>query len=109
MATEVRIVRLITGEELIGTVLADTESGVILQYPLALAMQQDQQTGQARLIFAPFMPYSNAGEEITIPRASLLLEPIAPSPQIANDYGQVTAQIHNKVFVPEKQIIFPVK
>jgi len=105
MQGEVKVLRLITGEEIIGEVEKIEHEVIYLKYVLGIAMDQQNQ----RLVFVPFMPYTNAPQELVVPFSSLMFEPLAPVDSIANDYNEVIAKIHNRIIAPTRSIIRPVK
>ena len=58
MSNGVKLVRLVTGEELIGRVVSETETTITLNKVLVLIVTgHDQATGQPQLAMAPWMPY----------------------------------------------------
>ena len=104
MEHDIRVLKLVTGEELIG-VVAETASGWLVRQPLALGINHQE----GKLVFVPYMPYTSAGEEVHIYRDSLLQEPTFPVESITNDYLEATGQ-KPKIFMPSKQpILTPVK
>lgn len=101
---EIKIVKLLNGEELIGRITQDSEGMITISKPLGLGMQVDHARQQQKLVFVPYMPYSSAMEELILPVTSLLIEPVTPLDSIINDYCEATGTI----FAPTKKLITPV-
>lgn len=101
---DVKIFKLLNGEELIAE-LDREEGGVLfLRKPLGLGMQVDHERQKQTLVFVPYMPYSSATEEVVIPASSLLMEPLTPVDSLANDYAEATGGI----IAPRRTLIRPV-
>lgn len=101
---EIKVYKLLTGEELIGEEVEVTPEGIItVKRPLGLAINHEER----RLVFVPYMPYTSATEEIAIPFSSLLHEPLTPIDSIAADYKETIAKLFPTILVPERSIIRP--
>lgn len=96
---DVKVFKLLTGEELIAKVSANADGYWHLTKPLGIGIDHQQQ----RLVFVPYMPYTSASEEIIIAASSLLFEPVTPIDSITNDYLEATGS----VIAPRKSIIRP--
>lgn len=102
----VKILKLLTGEELIGDLdisALETHGIVRLVKPLLLFMHVDHETRTQRLLMTPYMQYSTAPEQVELTAASLLLAPLDPIDQLVDDYTEAVGGI----VTPRKQIIRP--
>jgi hypothetical protein len=102
MAVDVKVFKTIIGEEIIAEV-KKFEGGVYsLDTPLGIAI--DQREG--KLVFVPYMPYTEAAERLDLYETSLLFAPIQPIDSIYNDYIEAT----RKLITPGRgKILTPVK
>lgn len=82
----VKIVKLVNGDEMICDLVAEEKTKLVLKKPLVLAFQEN------RLVFAPFMQYTNAMEGISLPLTSVLFV-TDPVDALINDYQMATSQI----------------
>lgn len=109
---DVKVIKLLSGEEIIGEVTKFEDEVLYIKHPLGLGLNHDHdEQGRvidSRLVFVPYMPYTSAPEEIVVPVSSLLIEPLAPLDSIADDYKNTIAKIFNKIYIPEKSLIRPV-
>lgn len=101
---EIKILKLLNGEEIIGRIEQDNDGMITVSKPLGLGMQVDHARQQQKLVFVPYMPYSSATEEVILPATSLLIEPVTPLDSIINDYCEATGTI----FAPARKLITPV-
>ena len=102
---DVKVFKMLTGEEVIGELTKFEGEMLFIKHPLGLAINHEE----GRLVFVPYMPYTSAPEEIVVPVTSLLIEPLVPIESIAEDYKNTIQKIFQKVFIPERSIIRPVK
>lgn len=95
MSSEIKILKLSTGEEIIAEV---DEIGDFYKCtnPMAILSSERQ------LIFVPYMQYSNAVEEFTIAKTFVMLV-VDPIDQLTNDYSASTS----KIIAPRKTLITP--
>jgi hypothetical protein len=85
--SEVKIIKLAIGEELIATVRAETEDTLELESVLLIAM------GQQNLVFVPYMPYTKIQSEgVTIQKKNILFV-TDPIDSLIDDYGSATSKI----------------
>ena len=64
---DVKAIKLVSGEELIGEVIHEDESSISLRNPLAIMLQRTN-TGDLNIGFIPFAPY--VGKDVTFDFAS---------------------------------------
>lgn len=86
--TDVKIVRLISGEELMGSV-KETDGGVIIKDVCQVATSYaDPTSATARIGLAPFLPYSNIKDGVTIKEnyIGFIVEPVN---ELLNEYSKV--------------------
>lgn len=79
------LIRLLTGEEIIGKVLITDETGIKLKNPCHLIMQQDQ-AGQAKLMMQPFWQYVE--EDALMFSWSSIVTDATPVAEIRNQWNQ---------------------
>jgi len=85
---DVKIVRLISGEELMGEV-TDTEDGKKLKNVCQVATSYaDPTSATARIGLAPFLPYSNIKDGVTI-KDSYIGFIVDPVNELLNEYSKV--------------------
>jgi ribosomal protein L21 len=85
--SEVKIIKLAIGEELIATVKAETEETLELENVLLIAM------GQQNLVFVPYMPYTKIQSEgVTIQKKNVLFV-TDPIDNLVDDYHSATSKI----------------
>jgi len=104
MEFDVKICKMITGEEIIGNITKFEDGVLYIKKPLAIGINHQE----GKLVFVPYMPYTSAVEEVLLPSSSLLHEPLAPVESLVNDYLEATEQ-KVKIFVPGKNIVRPVQ
>lgn len=103
--SQVVIVRLSTGEELIGTTIDSKTDEDCLFIKMALAVGVNHQ--EQRLVFVPFMPYTDAADGLYI-RQRHVIAVVIPNESLTNDYLEATGQ-KPKIFMPgKKPILTPV-
>jgi hypothetical protein len=89
MTVDVKVFKTIIGEEIIAEV-SKHEGGVYeLRNPLGIAVDQREQ----KLVFVPYMPYTEAARQLTVYETSLLFAPIEPIDSIYDDYIGATRKI----------------
>ena len=90
MANDVKVLKLITGEELLARVEKKNTIS-ILDKPMRLMTITNEQTGEPRFVMIPWMRAAKnliKSEKVTIPTESILVED-DPVEQIENDYLSV--------------------
>jgi hypothetical protein len=93
--TDIKIVRISTGEELICSVSEEGQEHYTLKDVAILIPTQQNSLG-----LAPFMAYSDATKGMTIP-ASFVMFMVDPVEDLKNQYKTM----FQKVITPEKKII----
>lgn len=94
---KVKVVKLMTSEEVLGEVLEETSTRIKLKNPVIVALQQTKD-GRMAMGFLPFMPY--VSKEITLPlEKALLVEEV--DDDMRNQYNSVFGGI----VTPPKQLI----
>jgi len=81
----IKIIKLVNGDEIICD-LEETKTKLKVKKPLLLAFQEN------RLVFVPFMQYTNATEGFELSNASVLFV-TNPVDSLVNDYQMATSQI----------------
>jgi hypothetical protein len=91
--------KLISGDEVIGEVIHETDSFVSLKNALLVAIQQSPD-GRTGLGFLPFMPYLGKEKIIKFEKARIVVQEEVDE-QMKNQYNSVFGGI----VVPPKQLI----
>ena len=95
----VKALKLVSGEEIVGEVVAEDETTVTLKNPLAIMLSRAQ-TGDLNVGFVPFAPY--LGQEPTIKLELAKLQFINEvDEQMKNQYNS----IFGGIITPPKQLI----
>jgi len=90
--SEVKIVRLTTGEELIAKV-KETDDSVTVRKPAILIP-----TGKDQLAFGQWLPYSNIPDGLTISKQYVIFI-VEPIKELANQYSEMFG---SGIVVPDK-------
>ena len=98
MSSDVKILRLSTGEDVIAKV-GENDQGVSLNKAFVIIPQQIAPGKPVQLMMTPFMPYS-ADEEIVIHKDKIVAM-VKPKPDILKSYEQNTSTILS----PQKELI----
>lgn len=96
MQSDIRVFKLVTGEELIAEVEKYEDDVFYLLTPYAIGV--NQQTGN--LVFVPYLQYTNAAAAIQLHERHVMLT-AEPVDSIYNDYLDST----RKIKVPKQSII----
>lgn len=91
---DVKIVRLTSGEELLCTIVDETQDSITIGDPTIIIPTQDRNIG-----LAPWLPYAES-EKVTVRRDSVVFI-IAPVEQLAEQYRS----IHSKIITPSQKIV----
>lgn len=91
---DVKIVRLTSGEELLCTIVDETQTEITIEDPTIIIPTQDRNIG-----LAPWLPYAEA-DKVTIRRDSVMFI-VAPVGQLAEQYRS----IHSKIITPSQKIV----
>jgi hypothetical protein len=86
---EVAVLRLVTGEELVGKVVATSANDITITKPVILQMQMIS-AKEAGIGFAPFMVGAEEAGRYTFPHEKLVLLPMKARKDIANNYLKAT-------------------
>lgn len=81
----VKAAKLISGEEVIGEVVNETEKFLTLKHPVVVALQPTAD-GRVGMGFLPFMPYVN--EPVTIPLDKVIVLEVVDD-NMKNQYNSV--------------------
>ena len=84
--SELRILKLISGEEVVGEITADTSDSVTIKNPCTLGIMQTQ-TGQPRLNMMPMLLFSEQ-EKVQLQRAHILYA-VSVAQEIENKYNEI--------------------
>jgi hypothetical protein len=90
----IKIVKLVSGEEIIASVTETLEGNVILKDPVTLGMVERNQIG-----FIGYMPYADLKDGITL-RADRIMFTVPADPKLETEYQAM----FNKVIVPKKSL-----
>ena len=83
----IQILRLTTGEELIGEVSVDDSSGYVISKPAVVGMMQTEE-GTPNMVMQKFLPHSEQGEDVTIRiDSSHVMFTFEPLTEILNHYN----------------------
>ena len=92
-------IKLMSGEELVGELVEETETSIVFKNPLAVMLQQTPE-GDLKVGFVPFAPYLGKNPVLTLGRESLIfMEEV--DERMKNQYNSVFGGI----VTPPKQII----
>jgi len=92
--TEVQILKLTTGEELLCSIVSKSESDTVAKHPILIIRGAEEQ-----LSFAPYMPFADI-ESLTINSSSIMFA-CTPTEKLSEAYLQMTGEI----IVPPQKII----
>ena len=81
--------RLISGEEVVGSLRRLTTQGYSISRPVLLAMQQ-LGPQQAQIAFGPFMASLDEEHPVIFPETSMTIIPVICRADIANNYRRIT-------------------
>lgn len=96
--SEIVVVKLITGEEIIGDRTGETSSEVTLESPLLLQLKLNPESGN---IGFGFLPYSPLTEDVKTFRKQDIMHTLKPKDILLNAYKQLTG----RVIAPSKELI----
>ena len=89
MANDVKVLKLITGEEVIARVSTESSNLLILDRPMILQMMPANQQGQVGFAIVPWLMAGNS-EKITISIEHILAEDVVKSEVEKNYLANVT-------------------
>lgn len=102
MAANLRILRLVTGEEVLGEVSAETETTVTLKNPVrVLVMPSKTDPQNPSVAFAPFMQWSD-DKELTLNWVHVITT-ASPIAEFVNQYNGMFGGIQ----IPNSKILVP--
>jgi hypothetical protein len=106
MSEEVRVIKLVSGEEIICTAVNDTDGkGVTISDGILVIPQQgpvDQTTGKSQIVFA-FIPWGTLVEKDIYISNQKVIYNEAPEAQLLAHYGKITGKA--KIEVPPKSLV----
>lgn len=82
----VKIVKLVTGEEIIGSEEEATRDGIVMKDPAVILMRQAQD-GKFSVALAPYMAYAEFGR-VFIYRTAIAAD-CEPDVQMVNEYNRI--------------------
>ena len=97
--SEVKVVKLVTGEELVVEITEENKSSITFKNPAASVLQRSQQTGGAALGFMPWMHAANGPFVIEKSKIICVAE---VAEEVKNGYNQIFGA---GIVVPPKQLI----
>jgi hypothetical protein len=89
MANDVKVLKLITGEEVIARISTESSNLIILDKPMILQMMPANQQGQVGFAIVPWLMAGNS-ERITISTEHILAEDVVKSEVEKNYLANVT-------------------
>lgn len=96
MSKNIMILKLISGEEIICTVisyLSGTEGSYVIKNPAAIALiPPSSQHQQPSIGLGPWMPYTNKDAEIHISKSHVIVA-VEPVEQMVNNYKSIFSTI----------------
>jgi len=99
---EIKILKLITGEEVLGEVEIESETEVVLVNPVGVAIVRGKD-GQPNVGFAPFPMHAEQKTGTTIAFAKRnVLYSYVPAQDFINNYSQIFG---SGIVLPNKQLI----
>lgn len=99
--SEIRVYKMISGEEVIAKMLKPTDRGWEVDMPMSI-MMQDQGNGTVGVGIAPFMPYA-AEKKVEI-NASAVAAHATPADEMLAEYRRITGDDGGLV-LPKQKII----
>lgn len=88
---DVRVIKLISGEEVIGRFVSEDDTQLVLERTLSMILQHDQH-GNMGMITAPFL--MSAGDRaIKVNKATIVGTPVVIDEGLVKDYLQKTSPI----------------
>jgi len=97
--SEVKIVRMSTGEDVISTVDKDSVGNYTMKKPFVIVPTQSAPGQPVKLMLTPYMPYAD-DDKITI-SADKVVTSVRPKKDILDSYNQNTSSI----LTPDKGLI----
>lgn len=97
----VKLIRLVSGEEIITKVVAETAAGFQIEKPAILLP-----AGQGRLALVPWLPYGES-ESMFLPEKIIAFN-ILPKKDLTNEYANATSGLvvpDNKVAAPKLTLV----
>lgn len=101
---EVVILKIFSGEELIGYLNKEMTDHIILGKPHVMVIQPRQEDGKPVLMFAPWMISTMSEGEAKIYRSAIAAEPVKVPEPIAKGFMQQTSSIQQPT-AQEKSLI----
>ena len=97
--SEIKVVKLVSGEELVVEITEENDSSVTFKNPVAAVLQRSQQTGGAALGFMPWMHAADG--PFTVDRSKIICTGNVAD-EVKNGYNQIFGA---GIVVPPKQLI----
>lgn len=97
--SEVKVYKMISGEEVIGNQISETDTHYTVDKPASI-MMTDQGNGKVGVGIAPFMPYAE-GEKVDINRLAVAAS-ATPASEMLNEYNRIFG---SGLIVPPKGIL----
>ena len=99
---EIKILKLITGEEVLGEVEIESETEVVLVNPVGVAIVRGKD-GQPNVGFAPFPMHADqkTGESIAFAKRNVIYSYV-PAKEFVDNYNQIFG---SGIVLPNKQLI----
>lgn len=94
----VKIIRIDSGEEIMATIVSETENVITLKDPCVLVPSQE-----GKLMFVKWLPYADLKNGITIDKKNVVFM-IDALKDLEDHY---TGAISNNLFIPTKKVITP--
>lgn len=101
--SEVKIVRMSTGEDVISTIDKDSVGNYTMKKPFVIVPTQSAPGQPVKLMLTPYMPYAD-DDKITI-SADKVVTSVRPKKDILDSYNQNTSSI----LTPSKELISETK
>jgi len=103
MATNLRLIRLISGEELMAEVLSETNTDISIKNPVRVVLMPNKLDPKTPTVgFAPWVEFSDE-KEFTIHKAHVIVT-MKPVQEFINQYNSMFGGI---VSVPTTKLIIP--
>jgi hypothetical protein len=97
--SNVKVLKLVTGEELVVEIINEAEGLVEFKNPVAAVLQRSQQTGGAAL---GFMPWMHAADGPFVVETSKIIVIANVAEEVKNGYNQIFGA---GIVVPPQQLI----
>jgi hypothetical protein len=102
---DVITVRLVSGEEIIATLVGEGTDGLTVKSPISAVMQATA-SGEIGLAFAPFLASSEEFPEVVFPLHAIAMRPVKTRDDVAKGYKSATKPA-SAIIQPNRDLFIP--